>query len=168
MLKASEKAEVARMLSRFFKTYQSARSIEPEAQVYFVEDVAEYSFEAIERTVTAFRRGEYPERNNGFAPSVAEFVAAVRERQEKLDFQSIVDRTEFIEVDTPLWRAICEQRGRSMPQVDRKGITGWYVPKDEVAGVPQLLVLKYHPDRFRQIDPAALEASQRHQIRSMR
>ena len=143
MLKPSEKKQVAENLARFFQTFQSSRTIEPEVAVYFIEDVSEFSLRAIEDTISAFRRGEIENRNNAFAPSVAEFVAEVRTRQDRLQSQEILDNTTFIEAETAIWRAICERRGGSMPRIERNGVTGWYVPTDEVERVPAQAIEKY-------------------------
>ena len=95
---------------------------------------------AIETTIVRFRRGEVQDRSAAFAPSVAEFVSEVRATQERIDIAAFWDKTDFIEFDSPEWRVLCRQRGRSMPQIERKGKLGWYVPKDEVAALPPLLL----------------------------
>lgn len=139
MLKQSEKAKIADQVKRMLGTF-SSRTIEPESTVYFVEDVAEFSYRAIEATIVAFRRGEIPDRNPAFPPSVAEFVTAVRRRQAEIDVAEFWDKTDFIEEDTPMWRALVKLRGRSMPTVENKGRVGWYVLKEDVAAVPRQLV----------------------------
>ena len=140
MLKPDEKKQIAAHLMMLFKTFPSSRTIEPEAVVFFVEDVAEFSFRAVEETIKRFRKGEIPNRNPAFAPSVPEFVSEVRARQEKLDFDAFWEKTDFIEFGSPEWDALVHLRGRSMPQIERKGKVGWYVPKEEVAAIPPALL----------------------------
>jgi len=140
VLKPSEKAKIADQLTALFKTFQSSRTIEREAIVFYVEDTAEYSVPAIEEAIRRFRRGEVEDRNPDFAPSVAAFVTEVREAQERIDVAAFWDKTDFIEFDSAEWRALCRQRGRSMPVIERRGKQGWYVPKDEVAALPPQIV----------------------------
>lgn len=131
---------VSDRLSAFFGTFQSSRSIEKSAVVYFVEDVTEFSLRAVDETIVRFRRGEVPDRNNDFAPSVAAFVAEVRRRQGEIDNEAFWEKTAFIEAESLEWRLLCKRRGRSMPQVERGAKIGWYVPKDEVAELtPQMI-----------------------------
>jgi len=68
------------------------------------------------------------------------FVSEVRARQEKLDFEGFWEKTDFIEFGSPQWDALVHLRGRSMPQIERKGKVGWYVPKEEVAAIPPALL----------------------------
>ncbi len=147
MLKPDEKAEIARELSRFFKTFQSTRSIDPAAQVYFVEDAAEYSFEAVMEAIARLRKGQVPDRNDDFAPSVSAFIKEVRACQEAIDVRDFWDKTEFITVDSAEWKGICEAREiRSMPTVEYQGplrdlrsTMGWYVDKADVARAAPLI-----------------------------
>lgn len=141
MLKPSEKATIARELDRFFRTFQSSRSIDAAAQVYFVEDASAYSFEAVMTAIGRFRRGQVADRNDDFAPSVAAFIKEVRSCQEAIDVAEFWDKTDFVLVDSAEWRGICETRDvRSMPSIEYKGprgellgTFGWYVEKIEVA-----------------------------------
>lgn len=141
MLKPSEKATIARELSRFFQTYQSTKSIEPAAQVYFVEDSSEYSMEAIMEAIKRFRKGLVPDRNPDFAPSVAAFVAEVRAQQDIINSRDFWEKTDFLVFESPEWFGICEARGiGSMPRVEYRGADkalhgelGWYCTKEDVA-----------------------------------
>lgn len=143
-------------LERLFKTYQSSRTIEPEAVVYYVEDCAEFSLEAVNEAITRFRRGLVPDRSPAFAPSVAEFVSEVRERQEAIDVREFWDKTDFILLDTPEWKGICEARDlRSMPSIEYKGPNaefrgkfGWYVDKAQVKAA-QPLIAKHRKESAR-------------------
>jgi hypothetical protein len=141
MLNPKEKAQIARELDRFFKTFQSSRTIDPAAQVYFVEDAAEFSFAAVMDAIGRFRRGEVADRNDDFAPSVATFIKEVRACQEAIDVRDFWDKTDFVLLDSAEWKALCEARGvRSMPSIEYKGPRrelrgsfGWYAEKVEVA-----------------------------------
>lgn len=142
MLSNSDKAEVAEALNLLFRAYRTG-AVGPEMAVLYIEDSSEFSRAAIDETILAFRRGEIADRNHAFPPSVPEFVAEARARQDRLQSQEILDNTTFIEADTAIWRAICERRGGSMPRIERKGATGWYVPTDEVQRVPAQAIEKY-------------------------
>jgi hypothetical protein len=153
MLNPNEKQSVAKSLGLLFSAFPASRAIDPEATVFYVEDVSVFSLIAIDRAISRFRRGQVADRNNAFAPSVAEFVAEVAKRQEAYDVETFWDKTAFVEFDTPEWRALCKQRGGSMPAVERNGKSGWYVPKDELARLPAHLieaetVLLANPVRF--------------------
>lgn len=139
---------MARELSRYFKTFHASRTIEPEAQVYFVEDASEYSLPAIMEAITKFRTGRVADRNDDFAPSVATFVKEVRACQDRIDVAEFWDKTDFVLVDSAEWNGMCEARGlKSMPAVEYKGPRGelrgsfgWYVAKDEVKRAAPLIV----------------------------
>lgn len=147
MLKSSEKATVARELDRFFRTFQSSRTIDPAAQVYFVEDAAEYSFEAVMTAISKFRTGKVADRNDDFAPSVAAFIKEVRACQDVIDVREFWEKTDFVLVDSAEWKAICEGREvRSLPSIeykgpraDLRGSFGWYVEKVEVERAAPLI-----------------------------
>lgn len=140
MLNPNEKQSVAKSLGLLFSAFPASRAIDREASVLYVEEVATFSLIAIDRAISRFRRGEVADRNNAFAPSVAEFVAEVAKRQEAYDVETFWDKTAFVLFDTPEWRALCKQRGGSMPSVERNGKSGWYVPKDELARLPAHLI----------------------------
>lgn len=142
MLSNSDKAEVAESLYLLFRGYRTGE-VGPEMAVLYVEDVAKFSRAAVDETILAFRRGQVPGRNNAFPPSVPEFVAEARARNERMEIDAFWEKTVFIEADSAEWRAICELRGRSMPRVDRKGRVGWYVPRDEAEQVPAQLIENY-------------------------
>lgn len=88
----------------------------------------------------AFIRGEVEGSNPDFAPSAPRLAKEAKAVDERLAQEAFWDKTEFVEFDTPEWRAICKQRGGSMPEVERNGKRGWYVPKDEVAAIPARLI----------------------------
>ena len=88
----------------------------------------------------AFIRGEVEGSNPDFAPSAPRLATEAKAVDERLAQKAFWDKTEFVEFDTPEWRAICKQRGGSMPEVERNGKRGWYVPKDEVAAIPTRLI----------------------------
>ena len=136
MLSNLEKADLADKLAAFFKSYRTSE-VSPEMAVFYVEDLSEFSFRAVTETIVRFRKALVPGRNNAFPPSVPEIVAECRQHYEKLQMEEFWDKTVFVEVDTPEWRAICELRKRSMPIIERKGKSGWYVPRDEAEAVPK-------------------------------
>jgi len=103
-------------------------------------------------------RGEVTDRNNAFAPSVAEFIHEVERRQEALDVETFWEKTAFVELDSPQWKAVCRARGGSMPCIERNGKSGWYVPKDELARVtPEMLEYESRTVQFR-LPPLAFTA----------
>lgn len=136
MLNPNEKQSVAKSLGLLFSAFPASRAIDPEATVFYVEDVSMFSLIAIDRAISRFRRGQVADRNNAWAPSVAEFVAEVAKRQEAYDVETFWDETTFVECDTPEWEAVCKHRGGGMPCIERDGKSGWYVPKDELARIP--------------------------------
>ena len=129
-LKASE--EIQRMLASF-----SAARYDGPTVVLFVTDSDPFPLQAVVDAAVAFRTDLVPGRNPAFPPSIGEFLREVRQRTGLLQFEAFKAMTEFVEVDTPLWCAICENRPlKGMPVVERPGqASGWYVPKDEVAAV---------------------------------
>lgn len=142
MLSNNDKAEIAESLNLLFRAYRTG-AVGPEMAVLYIEDSADLSRAAIDETIRAFRRGEVAGRNHAFPPSVPEFVAEARARNERMQVEEFSSKTIFIEADTAEWRAICERRGGSMPRIERKGVTGWYVPKDEVERVPVQTIENY-------------------------
>lgn len=142
MLNDADKAAVASLLEALYLSFPNGK-LAPQAAFYMVEDVSEYSMVAIDETIRAFRRGEVAGRNHAFPPSVPEFVAEARARNERMQVEEFWSKTIFIEADSAEWRAICERRGGSMPRIERKGVTGWYVPKDEVERVPTQTIENY-------------------------
>lgn len=156
MLKPTEKAKIATELERLFKTYQSSRTIEPEAVVYYVEDCAEFSAEAVGEAIVRFRKGLVPERSAAFAPSVAEFVSEVRDRQTAIDVREFWNKTDFLLVGSPEWKALCEMREiPSMPAIEYKGPNeefrgkiGWYVDKSQMKSAAPLIA-KYRKEAAR-------------------
>lgn len=139
MLTNDEKARIAEQLGILFSRYRTGE-VSPEQAIFYVEDTADLSFRAVSETILRFRKGEIPGRNNAFPPSGPEFVAECRARYDQLQMEEFWEKTVFVEVDTPEWRAICEVRGRSMPIIERKGRSGWYVPRDEAEAVPKQII----------------------------
>ena len=123
----------------------SAARYEAATVVMFVTDCDEFPLQAVLDAAHAFRTDLVDGRNAAFPPSIAEFVREVRRRSRMLEFEAIMSRTEFVTVDSPLWRALCERRPTgSMPIVERAGgASGWYVPKEEVASVSAQRI-EYH------------------------
>jgi hypothetical protein len=170
MLKPNEKALISRELDRFFRTFHNTRTVDPAAQVYFVEDAAEYSFEAVMEAIARFRRGQVPDRNDDFAPSVSAFIKEVRSCQELIDVRDFWDKTDFLLIDSAEWKAICEAREvKSMPSVeyqgprsDMRGKLGWYVEKIEVArAAPLIAIHRAEMRRIEQRGPLLLPALKR-------
>jgi len=95
---------------------------------------------AVVAACKAFIRGEVEGSNPDFAPSAPRLATEAKAIDERLAQEAFWNKTEFVEFDTPEWRALCKQRGGSMPQVERGGKQGWYVPKEEVLAIPQRLI----------------------------
>jgi hypothetical protein len=140
MLKNSEKARVAEKLGLMFKAFPASR-IDPEATVLFVESVASFSLPAVLESIQRFQDGEdRTDRNREYAPSVPVFRRETKAIQERMDIVAFWENTTFIEADSPEWRAICKQMGRSMPIIERDGKSGWYLAKDEIEKLAPALV----------------------------
>lgn len=158
MLNPKEKAAIARELDRFFRTFQSSRTIDPAAQVYFVEDAAEFTYEAVTEAIKRFRTGRVADRNDDFAPSVSAFIKEVRACQEEIDVRDFWDKTDFVLLDSAEWKALCEARGvKTMPSIeykgprrDLRGSFGWYAEKLEVARHADLIAK--HRDEMLRIE----------------
>lgn len=106
----------------------------------YVNAIMDCEVEALKESCSRFAKGAVEGRNNSFMPSAAEIAAETRRVQERMDIEAFHERTTFVEFDTPEWRALCQVRGRSMPQVKHGSVEGWWVPKDELAALPEQIV----------------------------
>jgi len=140
----AERVKASEAIDRMLRTFSAAR-YEADILVTFVTDCDEYSLQAVLDACVAFRTGLVDGFNGAFPPSGNQFISEVRRRDRQLEYEAIMARTEFVAVDSPLWRALCERRPtKGAPIVERTGgASGWYFPKDEVASVlPQRI--EYH------------------------
>ena len=135
-------AEILGVL-KCFPSYHTMRSADliDLARAY-VEPCLGLPLEAIRDTARMIARGEVA-RSHPFPPSVPEFASAARIRSEQIRAEQLAASKEFVEKDSVKWRAICAVRGKGMPEVERDGKVGWYVPKDEIAALPPPVVEKY-------------------------
>lgn len=155
MNESSQKERVSQAIGGMLMAFPSSSNMKNEAAVVmYLMAIEGISPEAVVFACKAFVRGEVSDHNPDFAPSAPRLAREAKAIAEKMDQEAFWEKTEFVEYGSVQWRVLCRQRGGSMPQVERGGRQGWYVPKMEVAALPaQLLsdeldLLKREEQRF--------------------
>jgi hypothetical protein len=109
-----------------------------------LESLKPFRVEAVARACRNFRDGTVVDQSTAFAPNAVQLVVEARRLEGVLAFDEFLEQTTFIphyainrmgELDgeSPEWKAICEQRGRSMPTCQKDGVEGWFVANVDLA-----------------------------------
>jgi hypothetical protein len=138
---STENLAKERLILKIFKGYPSWSGKVTRALIDdYLEVVESVSAQAVAQAIAAFRSGSM-DRDNGFPLTAPELAGEARKHQTAIDVAEFWDKTDFIQVDSPEWKALCEAREiRSMPSIEYKGpraelrgTFGWYAEKSEVA-----------------------------------